>query len=123
APDFTRDIYNALDAGTRNILLHAGQISVENDYSDEPYIFTRAFFEDGEKHCILDQMPHYPCALRLVQGMKDNDVPWQTAFRIKNAVTAAGEVEVILVEQGDHRLSRPEDLALIDTQIRAVSGL
>jgi hypothetical protein len=55
--------------------------------------------------------------------MKDNDVPWQTAFRIKNAVTAAGAVEVILVEQGDHRLSRPEDLALIDTQIRAVSGL
>lgn len=122
APDFTRDIYQRLDADMRGELAARGCIAVANDYSDEPYVFTQEFFTDGEAHCLLDRAPEYPCALRLVQGMKDNDVPWQTAFRIKKAVQAQGGVEVVLVAQGDHRLSRPADLALIDRQVRVLSG-
>ena len=123
APDFTRTLYDTgLCAAERELLVAQGYIEKPNAYSESPYIFTRTLFEDGEKHCLLEQAPHYPCPLRLIQGMKDEDVPWQTAYRIKNAVTADGGVDIRLIESGDHRLSRPEDLALIDREVAALSG-
>jgi hypothetical protein len=58
--------------------------------------------------------------VRLIQGMRDPDVPWQTAHRIRNAIE--GDIEVFLVEDGDHRLSRPQDLALIGREVAALSN-
>jgi hypothetical protein len=54
--------------------------------------------------------------------MEDPDVPWQAAHRIKNALTGT-DAAVFLIEKGDHRLSRPEDLELMDRQVRELSGL
>lgn len=119
APDFTRPLYDSLDEAQRAALARDGFIAMPNDYSTEPYIFTAALFADGDAQCILPSMPHYACPIRLVQGMKDTDVPWQTAHRIKNAAPGA-DITVTLVADGDHRLSRPEDLALIDAQITAI---
>lgn len=119
APDFTRPLYDSLDGAQRAALARDGFIAMPNDYSDAPYIFTAALFADGETQCILDDMPPYACPIRLVQGMKDTDVPWQTAHRIKNAAPGA-DITVTLVADGDHRLSRSEDLALIDAQITAI---
>ena len=121
APDFTRGWHAALDPAAKARLEKDGFIAEPSDYSPEPYIFTRALIADGEKNCLLDRELALPMPLRLIQGMKDPDVPWQTAFRIKNAV--AGDVEVYLVGNGDHRLSQPENLALIDAQVRALSGI
>ena len=123
APDFTRFMYNeVLDDAQRRALDKNGYLEMPNDYSEEPYLITKALIEDGEHYCLLDR-PHVLAApARLVQGMKDNDVPWQTAYRIKNAIKQA-DVKVLLVESGDHRLSRPEDLALIDRQVTELSKL
>lgn len=122
APDFTREIEAALSESQKQEMMEQGFISVPNDYSDEPYIFTAALIEDGRRNFFLGYDDYsFPFPLRLIQGMKDTDVEWQTAYRIKNAAPES-DVEVLLVEEGDHRLSRPEDLVLIDEQVKALSG-
>jgi pimeloyl-ACP methyl ester carboxylesterase len=119
AADFTRSITNQLNEEQRALIAAQGYIEVPSGYENQPYRFTKALIEDGEKHCLLDRDNLIAAPVRLVQGMQDSDVPWQTAFRIRNSIVG-DDVEVILVESGNHRLSRPEDLALIDRQVRAV---
>lgn len=115
APDFTRWISDGLTPDQRQQMDMRGFVAQPSDYSPEPTIFTRALLEDGECHCLLDRRTALPMPIRLIQGMKDPDVPWQTAWRIKKAID--GDVEVTLVENGDHRLSRPEDLVRIDDAV------
>lgn len=123
APDFTRTMHDdILNDAQRQELDVRGVLRIPNDYSNEPYLITKALIADGEQHCLLDRTHIFSAPIRLVQGMKDNDVPWQTAYRIKNVIKG-GDVKVLLVESGNHRLSRVEDLALIDAQVREVSGL
>jgi pimeloyl-ACP methyl ester carboxylesterase len=122
APDFTRDITKALTPAQRRELEEKGWFALPNRYGNEPYRITKVLLEDGEKHCLLDHENDIAAPVRLVHGMKDEDVPWQTAFRIKNAIPE-GDVTVLLAENGNHRLTRPEDLALIDAQVRALSGI
>ncbi len=121
APDFTREFSNMdLNETQKTQMKQDGYFLLPNDYGD-PYMITRALLEDGEKHCLLDNdIPLSSVPIRLVQGMKDPAVPWQMAHRIKNAVPS-GDVEVFLVESGDHSLSRPEDIDLIAQQISALS--
>lgn len=69
-----------------------------------------------------DTVYDFPFPVRLIQGMKDTDVEWQTAHRIKNVLSGDTDAEVLLIEEGDHRLSRPQDLALIDVQLQKISG-
>lgn len=121
AADFTRDMRNALSDAQKQQLESKGFVDIPSDYSDEPYRVSKELLDDGDRLCILGRDNVMMAPVRLVQGMKDSDVPWQTAFRIRNAT--AGDVEVILIESGDHRLARPEDLDLIDRQVRKLSGL
>lgn len=125
APDFTRDMWNTMTEDQRRILIDQGILRVPNHYSDDPYVITKALIDDGPSHFVLESPLDLKIPVRLVQGMKDMDVPWQTAFRIRKAIESPGvcDVEVLLVEEGNHRLSRPQDLDLIDSQIRALSGL
>ncbi len=123
APDFTKDIEAQMTAEQKAVLWQDGILRIPNHYSDEPYVITRALIEDGPAHFLLEKPLALQFPVRLVQGMRDDDVPWQTAFRIKNTLHEGGnmDVEVLLVEEGNHRLSRPEDLTLIDAQVRALS--
>lgn len=119
APDFTREISARMNDDQKIEMNKCGFIAVANDYSDEPYIFTKALIDDGEDQCLLDSKLNLRMPVCLIQGMKDDDVEWQKAFRIKNAVgEKADNVEVILLEYADHRLSTPENLTLIDTKIQ-----
>lgn len=121
APDFTRTMHHTLNDAQRHELEKTGRTHLPGDYSPEPYLVTKALLEDGEAHCLLDRIHDFSMPVRLIQGMKDADVPWQTAYRIKNVLKNA-DVKVLLIETGDHRLSRSEDLALINTQVREISG-
>lgn len=123
APDFTREYRDRLlNDSQRQALAHDGFIRVSSDYSPEPYIITKALIEDGEQHCLLDRGIDLSIPVIFIQGMKDTDVPWQTAHRIKNAfINGGGNAEVILVEQGDHRLSKPEDLEMIGAAVQRLS--
>lgn len=125
APDFTRDMWNGMTDDQRRTLTDQGILRVPNHYSDDPYVITKALIDDGPGHFVLESPLDLKIPVRLVQGMKDMDVPWQTAFRIRKAIESAGahDVDVLLVEEGNHRLSRPQDLDLIDSQVRALSDL
>jgi pimeloyl-ACP methyl ester carboxylesterase len=78
-------------------------------YGDEPYPITRELIEEGRHHLLLDGMIETGCPIRVLQGVQDPDVPWQHAVDL-TARLAQDDVVLTLVKDGDHRLSRPEDL-------------
>jgi esterase/lipase len=86
-------------------------------YSTEPYLITRGLIEDGRRHLLLDNMIETRCPVRILQGVQDPDVPWQHAVELTTHF-AQDDVVLTLVKDGDHRLSRPED---IERLIAAVS--
>lgn len=122
APDFTEDlVWQELSFEQRDILRAKGHVDLPNCYDDgTPYRVGRALIEEGRNHLLLRDAINLACPVRLIQGQKDMDVPWETALRIADCL-AVDDVEVTLVKDGDHRLSRPEDLArLVATVARLV---
>lgn len=112
APDFTREVRAKMTPDHHAQMDALGYFEEPNAYAPEPYIFTRKLLEDGEARCLLDTPIPLTIPVRLLQGMQDADVEWQKAQRIKNALNGS-DTEIFLIESGDHRLSRPEDLALL----------
>ena len=80
-----------------------------SQYSEEPYLITRGLIEDGRRHLLLAGMIETGCPVRILQGVQDADVPWQHAVEL-TARFAQDDVVLTLVKDGDHRLSRPEDI-------------
>ncbi|MDE2515830.1 MAG: alpha/beta hydrolase [Rhodospirillales bacterium] len=121
APDFTeRLIRPALSAAQRAALARDGRIDLPNPYGP-PTPITAALLADGAVQSVLDQPIPLACPVRLMHGQRDAEVPWQTALDIAAAVTAA-DTRTILIKDGDHRLSREEDLRLLRRVLRGVIG-
>jgi pimeloyl-ACP methyl ester carboxylesterase len=78
-------------------------------YGEEPYPITRGLIEEGRHHLLLGGMIETGCPVRILQGVQDPDVPWQHAVDL-TARLAQDDVVLTLVKDGDHRLSRPEDI-------------
>jgi pimeloyl-ACP methyl ester carboxylesterase len=117
APDFTENsIWKNLPQPARDRLLHEGVLRSPSAYGGEQ-IFTRALIEDGRNHLLLDAPIPIACRVRLVQGQQDQAVPWQTALQIAEKLHSA-DVQVTLVKDGGHRLSRPVDMALLREIVR-----
>ena len=122
APDFTEDMYEKrLSSEQQKQLMTDGMVYVENDYSDEPYAFSKRFYEEAKTHLLLHEKQSAAHPMRLIQGKDDVDVPWETAVKIQKTYGLADE-DIMLVEGGNHSLSRPEDLELIDSAIKYLSG-
>ena len=120
APDFTETLlWNGLSEAERAILLVDGYLERPSVYGEKPYRFTRALIEDGRHHRLLDAPIPITCPVRLLQGQRDDDVPWPTALRIAEQL-ASDDVEITLIKDGDHRLSRPQDLALLTRTVAAL---
>jgi pimeloyl-ACP methyl ester carboxylesterase len=109
APDFTR--WGFTDE-QKAALLRDGFVTEPSAYSGEPYLTTRAFWESGEANLMLDREIPLDCPVRLLHGQRDADVPFETSLRLAAALRSA-EVQTILVKDGDHRLSRDEDVELL----------
>jgi pimeloyl-ACP methyl ester carboxylesterase len=110
APDFTEElIWQRLDEGQRRTLLADGGLSYGSAYETERIPITRKLVEEGRRHLLLSGPIALACPVRLLHGMRDPDVPYQTSLRLAERL-AGTEVTVELVEDGDHRLSRPADL-------------
>lgn len=122
APDFTREVEAQMTNEQKEIMLKTGRLEVPSDYGDEPYVFTRDLIEDGRAQSLLDTQQKCDVPMILLQGKMDADVPWQKALRIAE-VFGAENTQVIFIEDGDHRLSREQDLALLDQAVRKLSGL
>lgn len=121
APDFTRKICEKLTPEYKDDLAGQGFFSVPSEYGDD-LVITRKLLEDGENQCLLDKRPDIRIPVTLIQGKLDEDVPWKRAEEIKQALPDT-IVDIIYIEDGDHRLSRPKDLALIDECVEKLSAL
>jgi len=121
APDFTRDIKAQMTTEQHNIIEKTGRLEEPNDYSDEPYIFTKALLDDGEKQSLLHDTYNVTTPITLIQGKLDADVPWKKAEAIK-ASFGPSNVNIIYIEDGDHRLSRDEDLAIINAEVETITS-
>ena len=113
APDFTRDlIAKELTLEQRRSLKEHSQIALTSEYDPEGYILTQAFIDDGEACCMLDKPLDIRAPVRLLQGCKDNEVPWSTALQLSKSLKTT-DVRIQLLKDGDHRLSSSTQLALI----------
>ena len=110
APDFTeRLMWQDFSDEQRQEIKANGEIELPSDYSDEPYIVSYGLIKDGRDHLLLDAPINLDVPIRLVHGLRDDDVPAQTAHAISSALTSE-DVEVTLVKAGGHSLSEPKDL-------------
>ena len=122
APDFTEDlIWSTLDDEGRRTLAETGQIMMPCDYGDDPYPITMGLIEEGRDHLLLRAPIALRCPIHLLQGMRDEDVPWRTALRIAEQVESE-HVVVELIKDGDHRLSRDEDLARLTAAVDEIAS-
>jgi pimeloyl-ACP methyl ester carboxylesterase len=89
-----------------------GPLELPNPYGPDPYRYTAALLADGRANRLLPGPIAYDGRVRLLQGQADREVPWTLALDTAAALGSA-DVQVTLVKDGDHRLSRPQDLALL----------
>lgn len=119
APDFTeRLMWQAMTFEERARLMTHDVIHGPSEYGN-PYPITRALIEDGRRHLLLDEPIPISCPIRLLHGQRDRDVPWELALLTADKLASPG-VHVTLVKDGDHRLSRPQDLALLRRTLAAL---
>ena len=117
AVDFTEELmWKRFTPEIKRELAENGVWARPSDYSPEPYLVTRQLIEEGRNHLLLSAMIETGCPVRILQGVQDADVPWQHAKSLV-ARFACDDVVLTLIKDGDHRLSRPED---IERLIRAV---
>jgi pimeloyl-ACP methyl ester carboxylesterase len=110
AVDFTEALmWQRFSPEIRQEIEQKGAWERPSRYGEEPYPITRAMIEDGRHHLLLDGMIETGCPVRVLQGVQDPDVPWQHAVDL-TARLAQDDVVLTLVKDGDHRLSRPEDV-------------
>ena len=110
APDFTRWGVRPTTA-ERAELEVTGRLSRPSDYGGN-YIYTAKLLDDGERCAILDAAIPIACPVRILHGQADPDVPWGLSLTVAERL-ASSDVQLTLVKDGDHRLSRPSDLELL----------
>ncbi|MBK8198340.1 MAG: alpha/beta hydrolase [Acidobacteria bacterium] len=110
APDFTEKLmWPEFTPAQQAEIMGEGFTLRPSDYG-EPYRITRALIEDGRAWSILDGNIEFDGPVRILQGMRDPDVPWGHALALASALTT-GQLLLTLVKDGDHRLSRDKDIA------------
>jgi pimeloyl-ACP methyl ester carboxylesterase len=121
APDFTARMTESLPPDARAAIEREGVWHRPSAYGD-PYPITRALLEEGASHLLL-RSPPVPLSIpvRLLHGQQDPDVPWELSLQVAAAL-AGPDVQVTLVKDGDHRLSRPQDLALLRRTLAPLLG-
>jgi pimeloyl-ACP methyl ester carboxylesterase len=110
AVDFTEELmWKRFPAAVKRELEQTGVWMRPSGYSEEPYPITRQLIEEGRAHLLLGGLIETGCPVRILQGVEDPDVPWNHAVDLI-ARFARDDVVLTLVKDGDHRLSRPEDI-------------
>lgn len=121
APDFTAELVEpALTDAQRRALAEKGYFEEPSEYSDEPYIYTRALIEDGRRNLVMTGPIDTHCPVHILQGLADPDVPPAHALKLASLLPA-DDVTLSLVPDGDHRLSRPQDLDMLVGAVEAMA--
>ncbi|WP_306142058.1 carboxylesterase [Roseibium sp. MMSF_3412] len=120
AVDFTEELMwkQRFNDDIRSAIIEQGYWAQPSDYSDDPYVITRRLIEDGRNHLLFGRDLHLGAPVTILQGAKDPDVPASHAQRLVEALPR-DDVTYSLVPDGDHRLSRPQDIALLLRSIEA----
>jgi pimeloyl-ACP methyl ester carboxylesterase len=112
APDFTEALmWNRFSPEVRQEIESKGVWLRPSPYG-APYPITRALIEEGRNHLLLGGAIDVGCPVRILQGAQDPDVPWRHAFALAHRLPA-DDVVLTMIQDGDHRLSRPQDIARI----------
>jgi len=118
AVDFTEELmWKRMPDEAKRAIETAGAWARPSQYSPEPYPITRGLIEDGRAHRLLGGLIETGAPVRILQGVEDADVPWRHAVELVSRL-AHDDVVLSLIKDGDHRLSRPED---IDRLLAAVA--
>jgi pimeloyl-ACP methyl ester carboxylesterase len=121
APDFTEEMVRSeLTQEQLEVLRTQGAIYPPSEYG-EPIPLTWKLLEDGTRHLLLGGEIAVRCPVRVLHGMKDPDVPWRLSLRLAECL-ASDDVRLVFVKDGDHRLSREEDLALLSRTVGEFLG-
>jgi pimeloyl-ACP methyl ester carboxylesterase len=119
APDFTqRLMWDAMAPSERATLQRDGVLYVPSQYG-EPTPITHQLIREGTHHLVLTGHIPIHCPVRLLHGQADPDVPWELALQVAQQVETP-DVRIVLVKDGDHRLSRPQDLVLLRQTVGAL---
>ena len=109
APDFTDWGFTQEQKMT---ILRDGKLEEDSEYSDEPYVTTRTFWQSGDSSRLLHKEIAFDGTVHLLHGQKDSDVPWEYSLETAKKIRS-DDVQVHLIKDGDHRLSRDQDIALL----------
>jgi pimeloyl-ACP methyl ester carboxylesterase len=121
APDFTEALmWNGFSPEIRREIETKGVWLWPSQYG-EPYPITRALIEEGRNHLLLGSAIDVGCPVRILQGAQDPDVPWQQAFALAHRLPS-DDVVLTMIQDGDHRLSRPQDIARIIAAVAEISA-
>ena len=116
-PDCTEDLIHAAFSDAQKAeLVEQGRVLIDDCYGDQPYAIARRLIEEGRDHLLLRGPIDISAPTLLIQGQRDEDVPWQTALTLAERLVSSN-VRVVLHKSGNHRLSEPEDLRLILTNL------
>lgn len=120
APDFTSALIEpVLTDDERRQLSERGYFEEKSEYSPEPNIFTQALLDDGRRNRVMTGLIETNCPVHILQGMRDADVPYKHAMTLVEFLPA-DDVVLTLIRDGDHRLSRPQDIERMQAAIRAM---
>lgn len=116
APDFTAWGFTQDQKMT---ILQQGRLARPSPYGEQPYVTTRAFWESGETLRLLHAPIAIDCPVRLLHGQADADVPWVYSLELMKLLRSA-DVQATFIKDGDHRLSRDKDIALLIATVNAL---
>lgn len=120
AVDMTRALmWDGMSETDRRTLMETGACRTASDYDDDGYLITRGLIEDGDQYLFGDRLIETGCPVHILQGVRDTDVPWHHASELVSRL-ASDDVVLTLIKDGDHRLSRPEDIERLEA---AVDGI
>jgi len=121
AVDFTEVLmWQRFSPEVQQIITAEGAWERPSAYGDQPYRITRQLIEEGRQHLLLGGLIETGCPVRILQGVADPDVPWDHTIELVSHL-AQDDVVLTLVKDGDHRLSRPEDIERLIAAVETFS--
>jgi pimeloyl-ACP methyl ester carboxylesterase len=119
APDFTERLIRPELTPEQLATLEAEGVLYQPSEYGTPLPLTKKLLDEGREHLLLDTPIAVDCPVRILHGMQDTDVPWELSLTLAEQLTT-GDVRLIFVKDGDHRLSRPRDLGLLGGTLRGL---